>query len=387
MSDRNGRLLEYRAQFPILERKTYLVSHSLGAMPRGAVGGLEQYSREWMDEGVAAWNDWWGLPISIGDSIGSLIGAPPDSISMQPNVTLATAVFLSSFDWAGPRNGIVTTELHFPSVLHILDGMRDQGARLTVVPGVDGISIDTDRLIERIDESTQVVNISHVLFRSSFIQNVAAVVEKAHHVGAHVLIDIYQSAGTVPIDLTELGVDAAVGGCLKWLCGGPGNAYLYVRPDLSGRLTPRLTGWMSHAAPFEFKIPPVDRANGGWRFLSGTPSVPAMRAAEAGLEIVTRAGVEAIREKSLRLTGRIIDRSDREGWKVNTPRSDESRGGTVSIDLPAADSMAGSLDDLEIMVDCRPGAGIRMGPHFYNTEDEVDRALDAIAALLAESNS
>lgn len=378
-------LLQYRDEFPILERSTYLVSHSLGAMPRGARQGLETYAREWDLRGVRAWNEgWWSLPISVGDRVARVLGAPPASVAMQPNVTLATALYLSCIEFAPPRNRLVTTALNFPSLLYLFDGL--EGAEVVRVPSEDGIAVDLERLLGAIDERTRLVAISHVLFRSSFVQDAARIAARAREVGAAMLLDVYQSAGSVPLDVTALGIDAAVGGCLKWLCGGPGAAFLYVRPELHQTLTPRLTGWQAHVDPFAFAPPPISRAPGIWRFLHGTPAVPSLLAAVAGLEIIAQAGVDAIRAKSRRQTASILERADAEGWPVRTPRDPEARGGTVSLDPPHAYEISRELLARDIVIDFRPGAGIRLAPHFYNRDAEVRRALDEITAITRDGS-
>lgn len=374
--------LAIREQFPILANKNYLVSHSLGAMPLGAREGLLRYAEEWETRGVVAWEEgWWELPVTIGDKVAAVIGAPRGSVGMQPNVSLATGIFLSSLPFAGKRNKIVTTDMNFPTNLYLFEGQERAGARVVRVPTKDDVVVDTERLVDAIDEETQVVAISHVLFRSSYIQDVDAVVAKAKTCDALVLIDVYQSAGTVPLDVGALEVDAAVGGCLKWLCGGPGNAFLYVRPDRARELEPRLTGWQSHVEPFAFDRKTFKRAEGAWRFLTGTPTIASMRAAEAGLDIVRAVGMDHIRAKSLRQTRIILERCDREGWPVNSPREDPVRGGTVTIAVPEAERLKDELIRNDILVDYRPNAGLRIAPHFYNTYAEVESALDAIAAI------
>ncbi len=377
-------LLAFRPEFPLLGTCIYMVSHSLGAMPRGAAEGLAAYAGEWNTRGVRAWAEgWWELPVRVGDQVARLLGAPAGSISMQPNVTLATALFLSACSFAGTRRRLVTDALNFPSLLYLFDGLgagTDSGIEVVTVPSEDGMTIDPERFREAIDERTAVVALSHVLFRSSFVQDLEAIVGRAREAGAWVLLDLYQSAGIVPIDLSALGVEAAVGGCLKWLCGGPGNAFLYVRPDLD--LRPRLTGWMAHADPFAFAGPPMERAGGAWRFLHGTPAIPALRAASAGLDLVAEAGIERVRAKSLRQTALLLERADREGWTVRTPRASGSRGGVVSIEPPHAYEVSRALLARDIVIDYRPGGGIRFGPHLYNTDEEIVRALDTVGEIL-----
>jgi len=376
-------LLLLRDEFPSLASCTWLVSHSLGAMPRATEEHLAEYAREWRDRGINAWNDgWWRLSWSLGDRVGELLGAAPGSIVMQPNVTIAAAVFLSALHFDAERDGLVTTELDFPSLLYLCRGQRERGARIVEVPSDDGVGVDTGRLLDAIDDRTRLVAISHVLFRSSWRQDVEAVVERARRHGATVLLDVYQSAGAVPVDLAAFGVDAAIGGCLKWMCGGPGTAFLYVRPDLVRTLRPGITGWFAHRDPFGFSTGDFEPADGIGRFLHGTPAIPALRAAEAGLDVVARAGVDSIRAKSLRQTERILARCEAEGWSVRTPRAADRRGGVVSVDPPHSLELSRVLLAEDILVDHRPAAGIRIAPHFYNEDAEVDRALDVIGEAL-----
>lgn len=379
-------LLRFRSEFPILDETCYLVSHSLGPMPRAATKGLERYAEEWSGRGVRAWRDgWWRLPLDLGDALAPLLGAEQGTVCMQPNVTLASALLLSALTRRKdhPCLRIVTTDLDFPSMLYLYDALAGTEVEVHRVPSDDGITIDPARLLAAIDERTTVVALSHVLFRSSFLHDLSPIVARSRAMGAHLLLDVYQSAGVVPFSLRDLGVDFAVGGNLKWLLGGPGVAFLYVRSDLQETLAPRLTGWMAHQDPFGFEPPPIRRADGISRFLHGTPAIPALRAAEAGLAIVADAGVGAIRAKSLTLTRRLLDRAQLEGWMVRTPADDARRGGVVSLDPPHAYAVSQCLLDRNIIVDYRPGAGIRIAPHFYNTGEEVDRALDAIAEILA----
>jgi kynureninase len=242
-----------------------------------------------------------------------------------------------------------------------------------------------DRLIESIDDRTMLVPLSLVLFRSACLQDVQPVVEQAHRVGAHVVLDVYQAVGTVPMNLTELGVDFAVGGSVKYLCGGPGTGYLYVRPDLINRLRPSVVGWAGHVAPFGFETGAIRYAEGIERFQSGTPNVPALASARAGYEIVAEIGVPAIREKSLALTRRLMDAARDRGWRLNTPDRDAERGGSVVIDVPQADRATDELLRRQILVDYRPGAGIRLAPHFYSSETDIDAAVSALDDIAAHS--
>jgi len=364
-------LASWRGEFPILETTTYLISNSLGAMPRGTASSLAQYAETWAQRGVRAWEEgWWEMPVAVGDMVAGIIGAPRGSVTMHQNVTLAEAVVLSCFAPQGRRNRIVCEDGNFPSILYLY------GAQ----PGLELVPVPVDRLPDAIDERTLLVPVSHVLFRSSLVQDVPAIVEQAHRCGAHVVLDVYQSAGVLPLDVTALAVDFAVGGCLKWLCGGPGNGFLYVRPDLA-HLEPRLTGWMAHADPFAFEPPPTRYADSPFRFLTGTPSVPSLYAAVEGLRIVREVGVERIRAHSVRLTERLLARVGEYGFASITPRDSARRGGTVTVDPPDARAISRRLLERDFLIDYRPEAGIRISPHFYNTEDECDAVIAEIAAL------
>ena len=380
-----GRSLEsYRAEFPILAESTYLVSHSLGAMPRAVYDEMRAFCDTWATRGVRAWHEgWWDMGRQTGDLLAPILGVAPGTISMHQNVAVALGVILSSCDFSGRRNRIVVSDVEFPSNLYLFEAWRKYGADVVVVASRDGVHPATQALVEAIDDRTALVPFSYVLFRSSAIQDAQAIVDKAHRVGARVVADTYQAAGTVPLDLGALAADFAVGGSVKWLCGGPGAGYLYVRPDLTGVLEPALIGWAAHRRPFDFAIGPVEYADGVERFQSGTPNVPTFYAARAGYRLVNEVGVDRIRAHSLVLTRRILDHADARGWHVRTPRADAARGGTVTIDLPNGEAIARALIAREVIVDFRPGAGIRIAPHYYTTADEIELALGVLDELIA----
>src|SRR5882672_8615359 len=276
-------LAAWRPEFPILETCTYLVNHSLGAMPRRARTYLQQFADEWSTRGVRAWHEgWWGIGRTTGDLLSPIVGAAPGTISMHQNVTVAQAIVASCHRFDGTRRRIVMSDLEFPSNMYLFEGFRRYGAEISYVASDDGIRTNLDRFLDAIDEQTALVPVSLVLFKSSFIENAAAIVEKAHHVGARVILDVYQAAGAVPVHLEALGVDFAVGGSVKWLCGGPGAGYLYVRPDLANDLRPAVVGWAGHTAPFGFETGAIRYADAVERFQSGTPNVPALYSARAG---------------------------------------------------------------------------------------------------------
>lgn len=375
-------LLAWRSQFPILDTCTYLVSHSLGAMPKAVGDELQQFADTWAARGVQAWHEgWWEMAAETADLLAPIIGVPKGTLTMHQNVTVAQSVIASCFDFKAPRNRIVLQDLDFPSNHYLFEGFRKYGAEIVYVKSDDSVRAPIDRLLDAIDERTVLVPISYVLFRSAAIQDVRPVIEKAHKVGARVILDLYQAAGTVPLDVAGLGADFAVGGSVKWLCGGPGAGYMYVREDLIRELAPAVSGWAGHASPFDFATGASDRAGGIERFQSGTPNVPVYYMARAGYRIVNEVGVAAIREKSLRLTRMMMDAARKQGWRLNTPEADAERGGSVVIDVPDGMRKSQALVAAGVIVDYRPNAGIRMAPHFYNSEDEVRKAMDVLSAL------
>lgn len=381
-------LLSWRSEFPILETCTYLVSHSLGAMPARVETHLARFAREWGTRGVRAWHEgWWEVGRVTGDLLAPTIGAAPGTISMHQNATVAQAIVASCCPFDGPRRRIVVQDLDFPSNHYLFHGFERYGAEVVTVPSDDRIRGRMDRVVDAIDEQTALVCLSLVLFRSAHLQDVAPAIEKAHRVGARVVLDLYQAAGAVPVDVTGLGVDFAVGGSVKWLCGGPGAGYLYVRPDLMRELQPAIVGWAGHEAPFQFAPGPIAYAPGLERFQSGTPNVPSLYSARAGYEIVGEIGVPAIREKSLRLTRRLMTAAAARGWRLNTPEADQERGASVVLDVPDGDTVTAQLISRGVIVDYRPEAGIRIAPHFYNTDEEIDHAVEVLADLLGESGT
>jgi kynureninase len=378
-------LLRWRAEFPILESCTHLISHSLGAMPRGTFDRMREYADTWNTRGIRAWEEgWWDMPLTVGDMLAPILGVPTGSVVMHQNVSIAMSLILSCFEIQPPRNRIVYTEMNFPSVMYVNEAHRRAGAEVVTVKSRDGIGVELEDLLAAIDERTLLVPISHVLFRSAYIQDAVAITKRAHEVGAMVVLDCYQSAGTVPLALESWNVDFAVGGSVKWLCGGPGAGYLYVRRDHRRDLEPRITGWAAHAEPFAFETGPIRYAGDMRRFQHGSPGIPALYAARSGYEIVARIGVDRIRENSMRQTARLIAKAEDLGFRVNSPRDPERRGGTVVIDVPHGRAVCRELNRREILCDYRPGAGIRVSAHFYNTDAELDRALDEMREILDE---
>jgi kynureninase len=369
-------LTGYRDRFPILASTTYLINHSLGAMPAEAEHRVQQFAREWATRGARAWGEgWWSSVFTTGDLIGGIIGAPPGSTVMHQNVTVAEAIVLSCFDLKPPRNRIVFEEGLFPSVRYVQQAWQRFGAEVVVCADADGV-------IAAIDERTLLVPISHVLYKSAEIQPIDRIAERAHAFGAHVCLDAYQSAGAVPLDVTALGIAFCVGGSVKWLCGGPGAGWLYVRPDLAAELEPAFAGWQGHARPFAFETE-MDPAPGAGRFLTGTPNVAANYAASAGYEIITEIGVDRIRANSMRQTALLVELIDAAGFELTSPHRPEQRGGSVVFRVPDFQAVHAELAARDIICDTRPDAGIRFGPHFFTTDDELRFAVDQVSEILA----
>jgi kynureninase len=365
---------EYRDRFPILRETTYLINHSLAAMPAAAEERLAEYARIWKTRGIRAWGEgWWQMPLTVGDQLARIIGAAPGTVVMHQNVTVCEAIVLSCFRPTPERNRIVYEEANFPSVRYLYQAQ----------PELEVVAVPDDRaIVDAIDERTLLVPISHVLFKTAEIQDVEPIVRRAHEVGAYVVLDAYQSAGVVPFDVTQLGVDFATGGSVKWLCGGPGAAWLYVRPDLAESLEPRLVGWQAHARPFDFE-PELEYADGVARFLTGTPNVPALYAASAGYDVIEEVGVDRIRESSLRQTSLLIELLEDAGFDVGSPRDPSRRGGTVLVKTPEFQAVHKELGERQIICDFRPDAGIRLGPHFFNTEDELRYTVDQLVDIVS----
>jgi kynureninase len=366
-------LLKWRSEFPILDRAVYLISHSLGAMPKETYTRLHDYADMWATRGVRAWAEgWWDMPVSVGNELAPIIGAEPGSVVMHQNVSICQSLILSCFEPTPKRNKIVYSELNFPSVMYVYEAHAREGRlRIETVPSEDGITIPLERFLAAIDEETLLVPFSHVLFKSAFLQNAEAITKRAHEVGARVVLDTYQSAGTVPFNVKDLDVDFATGGSVKWLCGGPGAGYLYVRPDLQTELEPKTTGWMAHESPFAFETE-LRYAPNIARFLHGSPSIPALYAAQSGYRIINEIGVDKIRQKNIRQTELLISLAEEAGFKVTSPRDSKSRGGTITIGHTDAAAITKELINREFIVDYRPGAGVRISPHFYNTDEELE---------------
>ena len=371
-------LLEWRREFPTVEATLHFASHTLGAMPRGVADALARYARVWTMRGIRAWEEgWFALPTEVADLIAGIIHGAPGSVSMHENVTVAQAVALSAVDFTPPRNRLVCGAEDFPSVLYLYEGLARRGVEVVRVAAREGRTLREEDVLAAIDERTALVAVSQVLFRTAQLLDIGRIARRARVAGALTMIDAYQAVGTVPVDVAGLGIDFLAGGSVKWLCGGPGGGYLYAGPRVV-RLEPALTGWMAHARPFEFDSGPMEWHDGPRRFWTGTPGIPSYVAARPGYEIVAAIGVEAIREKSLRQTARLIAWADEFGFRVVSPRDAERRGGTVVLDLPNAAAVCEALLRREVLCDHRPGVGLRLAPHFYTRDEEVDEVMKRV---------
>jgi kynureninase len=373
-----------REEFPTLASGIHLLSHSLGPVPRAAREAMQAYTDAWEHHtSEDAWaTGWWELSQRVADRLAHILGGGPGSVQIQPNASIALSVAASCFDFnSRERNKVVTTALDFPSMGYIWEAQRQLGASVHIVPSEDGIVTPLERILEAIDETTCLVALSHTSYLSSYRVNARAIVERAHRCGALVLLDVYQSAGALELKAADWGVDFLIGGTIKWLCGGPACGYLYVRPDLQKELRPRLTGWVAHDSPFDFSSE-MHYAHSVRRFAQGTPSIPGLYSCLAGLDIIEEVGIRTIAQESRRRTARMIEFASERGWRLNSPADIKERGGSVMIGVEDAQGMVNRLAQRKVFVDWRPGVGLRISPHFFNTDEEVDEAMKMLADLM-----
>jgi len=381
-------LLKWRSEFPILEQCTYLISNSLGAMPRGVYDSLREYADTWATRGVRAWGEvWFNLNGKVGDKIAPLMGAPAGSVLVHQNASIANSILFSALDYSDTRrNKVVVCDMDFPSDVYTLRAMMPPHIEVQMVHSRDSITIDTDELLDAIDERTRLVSVSHVLFRSAYIMPARAIVEKAHRVGAQVVFNGYHSVGIIPVDVTGMNVDFYIGGVLKWMCGGPGGVFMYVRPDLLKTLQPKITGWFAHQTPFAFDVEHHILREDAYRLMNGTPGVASLYAIQPGIDIIAQVGVDNIRAKSVRQTSLVIELADKAGYPVKSSRQPDQRAGTITVQPEHAYEVSRELLARNIVIDYREGAGIRIAPHFYNTDAEIHQTMNAIADILSDGS-
>lgn len=377
-------LLAFRDRFPITQRSNYLINNSLGAMPAAARTSVQRFLDQWDSRGVRSWGDgWWVMQEQVGDLIAQVLGVAKGTVTMHQNIAVAQEMILSCFRFDGRRNKVVYADRNFPSDQYIYEARAAHGARLVRVPvAADGISTDGEQVAAAIDDETLLVAIDHVMFRSSAIVDLAPIVAKARKHGAFVVLDTFHSAGIVPLDEHARACDAIVGGALKWLCGGPGNCFLYVNPERARTLVPSFTGWAAHKQPFAFSPAGQDYRDDGQRFATGTPNVPALASGIEGVKTILEVTLPAIRAKSQRQTTLLVEEAQRAGLAIKSPLAAGKRGGHVALDVPHGYAVCQALSAREIVVDFRPDAGLRVAPHFYNSDDEVRAAVRAIREIL-----
>ncbi|WP_229401535.1 aminotransferase class V-fold PLP-dependent enzyme [Micromonospora okii] len=362
-----------RAEFPLLETGVYLNNNSTGAVPRGAQRVLAEYGRTlrtWRDD---VWQGWHVGLDRYADSLAAFIGAPAGSVVTDTNLSTLLARVASCFDYRAPRNRVVTTDLEFPTVPFVWKAFGRYGAELDVV-GSGGPLFDEDALCGRVDERTLLVCVPHASFTSGATLDLPRLVARAHDVGALVVVDAFQTVGIVPLDVTALGVDVVLGGAHKWLCG-IATAFLYVRPDLASELEPAATGWQAGDRALTFQ-PSTGWAPGAQRFAGGTPFPLTSLVSQVGLDLLAGVGVDAIRRHSLACTARIVERAAAAGVTVVSPTEPGRRGGVVCLDVPDGETVKRRLAERDVI--CSWRGYLRVGPHVYNTLDEVDAFMDAL---------
>jgi len=380
-TDPEAELLKLRKEFPTLSKKTHLISHSLGAVPRQARERITAFYETWERDSIEAWHDWLPMVTQCGDQVGRIINAPSGTVVMMTNVSQTMGIIASCLDFTPKRSRVVYTTMNFPSVHYVWKEHERLGAKVELVASPDGIRVETQDFIDAIDDRTAAVVIELVLFRSGFIQDAKAIVKAAHAKGAVAIIDAYQAVGTVPVDVQAIDCDFFTGGSVKWLCGGPGGGYLYVKKQNIPTYEPRLCGWFSHVAPFGFVMDRIQYREDVMRYMGGTPSIPAIYSSSAGREMVATIGVDRIRAKSKRQIAQTVAIADEMGLKVNTPRDPERRGGMICVDFPDSERVHLELLKRHFLIDWRPKCGIRISPHFYTTDDELEAVFKEIARL------
>jgi kynureninase len=380
----------YRAEFPMLEDKTYLLTCSLGAMPREALKSLTRYTRLWEAHGAHAWfeggDGWFNTMDHVRQVFADIIGAKKEEIAASYSTSTAISSVASALDFGGSRNKVVMSELNFPTVSYIFRAYERHGAKVTFVPSADGITIPMEEYTSAIDDTTLIVPISHVLFVTGFIQDIQELSRIAHEHGAYLLVDGYQSVGAIPVDVKKADIDFLICGTLKYLVGGPGIAFLYVREELIEELEPTSSGWLADEDPFgprwiKYDIKHPTPAPDARRFQYGTFSVPAAFAAKPGLEMVREIGVPKIRERNLELCRYIIDEALARDLPLKSPLDDNKRASFVNVQVPDPEDVVKRLDEQHVFVDARVG-GIRVSTHFYNTKEEIDTFFSVLDTIL-----
>jgi selenocysteine lyase/cysteine desulfurase len=365
-----------RHEFPLLDRCIYFNACSLGPLPRSGRAALARYADDWDSKGTPVWySEWLPLLSRFREKVGRLLDAPAGSTAIAPSVSVALTTLATGLPLPLGRNRVLIGELDFPTIGH--QWLSRPQFEVEFVPSRDGMTIPPEAFAERIDERTALVATTHLFYATGYLQDVRAIADAAHAKGALCLIDGYQTCGCVPLDVEQMDCDAFVGGCLKWLSGGPGNAFVYVRPDLIPQVRPQGTGWFATRDPFSFTLQELVFADDARRLETGTWAMASHYAGLAGLELILEVGVANIQERLRDLTGRILERCDEAGVRTFTPRERERRCGIVTLECDHPEEVEAALHREGVIVDSRPGR-VRVSPHWCVTEDELERGMDLV---------
>jgi kynureninase len=368
--------MSLRAEFPLLDRFIYLNACSLGPLPRRGQAALETYARSWDEQGTPAWySDWLPTLARLREKVAELLHAPYGTTAIAPSVSVALTTLASGLPQPPGRDKVLIGSLDFPTIGH--QWLSRLGFEVEFVPSTDGKTIQPKAFAERIDSRTALVVTTQLFYTTGYLQDARAIADAAHAHGALCIIDGYQTVGCVPVDVVQLDCDAFVGGCLKWLSGGPGTAFLYVRPDLIPRTRPQGTGWFATREPFSFTLQELQFADDARRLETGTWAMPSHYAGLAGIELILEVGVENIQERLRDLTGRILERCDDAGVATFTPRDRERRCGIVTLGCEHPDLVEARLHGEGVIVDSRPGR-IRLSPHWCVSEEELEHGMDLV---------
>jgi len=373
----------WRDEFPIAADLVYLNNCSLTPLPRRGKTRIERFAREWTELGGRAWYDHWiGEYEALREDLAGVLGADRDEVAIEPNVSAGLVGIASTFDYT-KRPKVIVSDLDFPTDGHAFLAVRSRGAQVQFVRSPDRVRMPLEVFERAVDERTAAVCTGHVYFTTGWIQDVKALAEICHRKGARLVVDAYQSIGAFPFDVRASGVDYLVGGTLKWLMGGPGIAFLYARRDVAEAARPSAVGWWGVADPFAFDVEHLDPGKGARRFEYGTPAVAAIYAARAGIELLREVGVETVRLRHMALSQRLVDGAVAQGWTVRCPTNARERTAIVTLEHPEPQGAVDTLRAAGVITDSRPGL-IRLSPHYFNTEDEMDRALELLAPLRAQ---
>jgi selenocysteine lyase/cysteine desulfurase len=372
----------WRDEFPGLQKSTYLNTVSLGQLSRRSRAAVDRFLDLWSERGASAWYNYWlGEVDGLRSEFARLIGAGADEVAIMPNISSALAAVSSSIDFTR-RPGVVACELDFPTLIYSFLARASQGVKTHLAASPDRIHVPLEAFQEAVDERTALIATSRVYFTSGYIQDVAALSEIAHRAGALCLVDDYQGTGQVPIDVKAAGVDILITGGLKWLIGGPGVAYLYVRRDLAAQLEPTVAGWFGHRRQFDFDPHSLEFREDARRFEAGTPATAAVYAARAGLEIINEIGAEALRERTAAINQHLVRELRRRGHRLRIPADPKRQAGITILEVDDNVRTVKQLAERGIIVDRRPGA-VRISPYFYNTYGENEIVLQALDDILS----